>query len=239
MADYSLQYPGATIDQLLGKVTNADSAPTANSENLVKSGGVKTYVDGKTGDLSQLQTTAKNNLVAAINEAAQSGGVGSDPEAVKYTPQSLTDAQKAQARQNIGVDSSPVNPVVGFSTPATPDGTIIAEKANGDTEIIDLNHNHPQYYSKVVETSIPSGGLLPDVVYNLGTLTGSVAFSLAAAVTGNVNHYFWMFETGSTAPTVTWPSSNFAWADGTGPTVAASKHYEISVLNGIATFLEV
>ena len=129
---------------------------------------------------------------------------------------------------------------VGFDSVSTPqDGTIVITLTDGNTVTIDLNHNHPQYYSKVVETSIPSGGLLPDVVYNLGTLTGSVTFSLAAAVTGNVNHYFWMFDTGSTAPTVTWPSSNFAWADGTGPTITASKHYEISVLNGIATFLEV
>lgn len=30
------------------------------------------------------------------------GGSGSDPNAVKYTEQSLTDAQKAQARTNIG-----------------------------------------------------------------------------------------------------------------------------------------
>lgn len=55
------------------------------------------------GNLSNLNTTAKTNLVAAINEAAQSGsGEGSDPEAVKYTAQSLTDSQKTQARTNIG-----------------------------------------------------------------------------------------------------------------------------------------
>ena len=55
------------------------------------------------GNLANLNTTAKNNLVAAINEAAQSGGSeGSDPEAVKYTSQSLTTSQKEQARTNIG-----------------------------------------------------------------------------------------------------------------------------------------
>ena len=57
-------------------------------------------------------------------------------------------------------------------------------------------------------------------------------------MTGNVNHYFWMFDTGSTAPTVTWPTG-ITWADGSAPTVAASKHYEISVLNGIAYYSEV
>jgi hypothetical protein len=55
------------------------------------------------GDLSELTTTNKSNLVEAINEAAQSGSSeGSDPEAVKYTSQSLNDSQKTQARTNIG-----------------------------------------------------------------------------------------------------------------------------------------
>lgn len=50
------------------------------------------------GDLSALQTTSKNNLVSAINEAAASGG---SSDAVLYTEQTLTDAQKKQARENI------------------------------------------------------------------------------------------------------------------------------------------
>lgn len=299
------------------------------------------------GNLSNLNTTAKNNLVAAINEAAQSGGgEGSDPEAVKYTSQSLEESQKTQARTNIGagtyskpsggipasdlasgvVPSVPtistdisadassdlktaspkavktyvdehsgsgtdpeavkytsqsltseqkeqartnigaqdalvsgtnlktinqtsllgsgditVEDGVGFdtiTTPATPDGTTQIDLTNGDTITLDLNHNHPAYYSKVAETSNPSGGFLPDVVYSLGTLTGTVTFALAAAVTGNVNHYFWMFDTGSTAPTITWPAG-LTWAAGSAPTVAASKHYEVSVLNGIAYYSEV
>ena len=44
----------------------------------------------KTGNLDELETESKDNLVAAINEA------------VLYTAQSLTEEQKAQARANIG-----------------------------------------------------------------------------------------------------------------------------------------
>lgn len=135
-----------------------------------------------------------------------------------------------QGEEGVGFDS--------VSAPSTPDGTATISLTNGDTITLDLNHNHPQYYSKVAETSQPAGGFLPDVIYNLGEISGTVNFALTAAVSGNVNHYFWMFDTGSTAPTVTWPSG-ITWADGTGPTVAASKHYEVSVLGGIATFMEV
>lgn len=118
------------------------------------------------------------------------------------------------------------------------DGTVDFHFTGGDVTTVDLNHEHPQYSSKAAEASNPSGGFLPDVVYELGTLTGSVTFALAAAVSGNVNHYFWTFTAGSTAPTITWPTG-ITWADGTGPTVAANKKYEISVLNGVAAFMEV
>ena len=118
------------------------------------------------------------------------------------------------------------------------DGTVVITMTNGDTIVIDMNHSHPEYFSKILGGAQPSGGFLPDVVYSLGTLTGTITFSLAAAVTGNVNHYFWMFDTSSTAPTITWPTG-ITWAAGAAPTVAASKHYEISILGGIAYYSEV
>ncbi len=53
------------------------------------------------GDLSALKTDAKDSLVAAINEAAESGG---SADAILYTPQILTDEQKKQARENVGAE---------------------------------------------------------------------------------------------------------------------------------------
>lgn len=132
-------------------------------------------------------------------------------------------------------------PGVGFSSIFTPlpyDGTMIIVLSNNDTITVDLNHNHEGYYSKVLGGAMPVGGFLPDVVYSLGTLSGAITFSLASPVTGNVNHYFWMFDTGVSAPTVTWPAG-LTWADGSAPTVSASKHYEISVLGGVAYYSEV
>ena len=132
-------------------------------------------------------------------------------------------------------------PGVGFASIFTPDpydGTVIIVLSNNDTITLDLNHSHPDYYSKILGGAQPSGGFLPDVVYSLGTLSGTITFTLAAAVTGNVNHYFWMFDTDSTAPTITWPS-NITWASGSAPLIAASKHYEVSILDGIAAIMEV
>lgn len=89
-----------------------------------------------------------------------------------------------------------------------------------------------------VGSSQPAGGFLPNVMYALGTLTGSVTFALAAATSGIVNHYFWSFTAGSTAPTITWPSG-LTWVGGSAPELTAGNHYEISVLDGVAAFLEV
>lgn len=138
-----------------------------------------------------------------------------------------------------GPQGEPGTPAIGFQdVTSAEDGTIVITLTSGDTVTIDLNHEHPGYYSKISNSTQPSDGFLPDTVYNLGTITGTVTFSLAAAVSGNINHYYWMFDTDSTAPTITWPTG-ITWAKGSVLVPAASKHYEISILNGIAIYLEV
>ena len=113
--------------------------------------------------------------------------------------------------------------------------TALYNAGDWELEVHDLyDEIHP-----TVASSQPSGGFLPNVMYNLGTLSGNTTFALATPADANiVNHYYWTFDTGSTAPTITWPSS-LSWFGGSAPTINASKHYEISVLNGIAVAMEV
>lgn len=94
------------------------------------------------------------------------------------------------------------------------------------------------------ESAQPAGGMLPGVLYNLGVLSGAVTISLAAPADASVvNEYAFTFYTGSTAPTITWPASITGWAGNcianSVPNIAASKFYEVSVLNGIAAIMEV
>lgn len=88
-----------------------------------------------------------------------------------------------------------------------------------------------------VATSIPAGGLLPNVLYDLGTV-GNTTVTLAPGTAGMVNHYFLAFDTGSTAPTITWPAG-VAWQGGSAPTINADKHYEVSILDGFALYAEI
>ena len=129
------------------------------------------------------------------------------------------------------------NPIVSLEVPTPNDGTVIFTHLNGDTTTMDLNHVHLQYYAKAAQSSQPVGGFQPDEVYALGELSGNVTFALASAVSGNVNHYFWTFETGASAPTVTWPAG-ITWLDGSAPTPGASKHCEVSILGGVGIYME-
>ena len=69
--------------------------------------------------------------------------------------------------------------------------------------------------------------------YNLGTLTGNVTFSLASAVSGIGNKWYWCFTAGSTAPTITWPSG-LLWPQPNAepPIINANDQVEVEVKNG-------
>lgn len=189
------------------------------SENLVMGaakhidiGPARIEYDASTGAI-HVTTNQTGNNAPAIGFYADgfnaAGGVGANGGGGGYGVESITSNQ---------------------------DGTVDFHFTGGDVTTVDLNHEHPQYNSKMAETSQPSGGFLPDVVYELGTLTGSVTFALASAVSGQVNHYFWTFTAGSTAPTITWPSG-ITWVD-SAPTITAGNKYQISILDGVAAYME-
>ena len=91
-----------------------------------------------------------------------------------------------------------------------------------------------------VGVSQPAGGMLPNVPYDLGTLSGSVTIVFASPSDANVmNHYFFMFDTSGSAPTITFPASITSWVGGSAPTINANKHYEVSVINGVGITMEV
>ena len=126
----------------------------------------------KIGDLSQLTTTAKNTLVAAINEAATTGNITVDsalsssstnPVQNKVINTALAGKQETLVGSGTGQNLKTINNEsllgtgnieveghdgVGFdsiTTPATADGTAIITLTNGDTITLDLNHDHTSY----------------------------------------------------------------------------------------------
>lgn len=108
-----------------------------------------------------------------------------------------------------------------------------------DTQYPSAKATYDNIHPEVV-TLQPAGGMAPNIVYELGTLSGNTTFTLASPADADIaNHYFWTFATPSTAPTITWPAGITSWYGGNAPTISASKHYEVSVLDGVAICMEV
>ena len=100
-------------------------------------------------------------------------------------------------------------------------------------------------YSEVhpeVQTSIPAGGMLPNVFYNLGTLSSTTSIILSSTSDSSIeNEYKFAFDTSSTAPQINWPSGK-TWVgnciNGGSPSISASKHYEISIIGSYGIVIE-
>lgn len=108
---------GEVIPRITTNVAHISVAPTGGTEGNpfpIMPPTVEEQLRADMGNLADLTTEDKSSLVAAINEAAESGS----KDAVTYTPQTLTEEQKSQARTNIGaldvnIKTTPVDIGVG------------------------------------------------------------------------------------------------------------------------------
>lgn len=118
---------------------------------------------------------------------------------------------------------------------------------SGDVATLDGNGNLTDsglsvfdFFVMVEDASTPPASMAPNTVYQYGTLSGNTTFPALATPTEPdiANVYCWTFATPSTAPTITWPVAITDWAGGSAPTINASKTYEVSVMDGLATIIE-
>lgn len=118
---------------------------------------------------------------------------------------------------------------------------------SGDVATLDGNGNLTDsglsvfdFFVMVEDASTPPASMAPNTVYQYGTLSGNTTFPALATPTEPdiANVYCWTFATPSTAPTITWPVAITDWAGGSAPTINASKKYEVSVMDGVATIIE-
>ena len=106
---------GEVIPRITTNIAHISVAPTGGTEGSPFPAippTVEEQLRADMGNLADLTTEDKSSLVAAINEAAESGG---SKDAVTYTPQTLTEAQQAQARTNIGAEKAGT----GYTKPAS------------------------------------------------------------------------------------------------------------------------
>ena len=105
---------GEVIPRITTNVAHISVAPTGGTEGNpfpVIPPTAEEQLRADMGNLADLTTKDKSSLVAAINEAAEGGS----KDAVNYTPQTLTDEQQTQARENIGAEKAGT----GYTKPAS------------------------------------------------------------------------------------------------------------------------
>ena len=84
-----------------------------------------------------------------------------------------------------------------------------------------------------------SYAISPNVLTKLGTLASSVTLSLDTSKeeAGVSNVYDIIFSTPTDAPSITWPGG-ISWIGGSAPAIAGGKTYEVSIMDGLATYGE-
>lgn len=131
---------GEVIPRITTNIAHISVAPTGGTEGNpfpTIPPTAEEQLRADMGNLSDLTTKDKSSLVAAINEAAASGGAA---DAVTYTPQTLTEKQKSQARTNIGaVSDGDVNdklPIYIKMIPVANSNNVIAEDGTTGGQIL-------------------------------------------------------------------------------------------------------
>ena len=210
--------------------TTATTAQATNASEAL-SGSVKLHKVAKTGTYSDLIGTPSLATVATSGSYNDLLNQPTIPAAQVQADWNEADNTKADYIKN-----KPTIPTVPTISTDVAADKADNSKTTGAKAVYD-------FVKPAMQSSQPAGGMLPGVLYNLGTLTGSVTVSFAAAGDASVeNEYKLTFDADSTAPTITWPNSILGWAgnclDNGAPLIAASKHYEVSVIGGYGIIAE-
>lgn len=186
MDTYDLNMSAAEVKARLDLAATAVQPETEAADIATAKSGAETtaknYTDGKTGTLSSLYTTAKTNLVAAINELFQSASDGKSAIAAAITGMGVPAAESntwAQLATKIGqIRSGWIQPRITNGESVTPTGTYatstyynttfgvkVSYTAGGDV-IITMKGGTSTGYEKLYfyAASLPSGVTLTNYV---------------------------------------------------------------------------
>ena len=242
--------PESTVIPTVPVISTDISADATSDTKTTSPKAVKTFVEGKgygtyskpSGGIPASDMTSSVQTSLGLADTAYqkpSGGIPATDIASGVIPTvPVTDVTVGGTSVvSNGIAAVPAIPTVPtISTDIAADKTSTTKTAAPSAV---YNEVHPAFGS-----SQPAGGMLPNVLYKLGTLTGSVTITLAAATDNTIaNEWGFTFTAGSTAPTITWPASITGWAGNclsSGlPVITASKYYEVSIMDGIALIVEV
>ena len=168
------------------------------------------------GDLLEgnVQAVGTSDIVEDININYLSTG-----------PQTLTAAEKAQAKQNIGIVDVDLTP---YATNTSVDNKIAAIDLTSYATKTQVNDKQDKLIVSEHGTSATTYTLTPNVLHKWGTVS-SLNLSLGTPSDNTIaNYYMFQFTSGSTATSLTLPSS-VKWLNEV--SIEANKTYQGSILN--------
>lgn len=207
--------------------TNNTGAQTVQSSEAL-SGTIKLHKVSKTGSYADLNN--KPTIPAAQVNADWNANSG--VAQILNRPSLAAVATSGAYSDLTGTPTIPTVPTISTD--------VAADKANNDkTTGAKAVYD---FVKPATQSSQPVGGMLPGILYKLGTLTGSVTIALATPVDGSIaNEYGFTFTAGSTAPTITWPAG-VSWAgncvENGAPVITGGNSYEVSILDGKGIIVE-
>ena len=196
----------------------------------------------KIGDLSDLTTEAKQNLVAAINEAAQSGGGGgggttnynsltNKPQINGHTLSGNQTAEQLGLARRSDIPTVPVQSVNGKTGAVVLSASDIAyNSSNVATKLnaLDTGKEDKTTYQNVSGSTLTLNPAADNTMYFCGELT-------ELTVTAPANGIFGIRFTSGTTPTIV-SFTGITMPDDWSTTLNASTTYEINVLNGFGVW---
>lgn len=189
------------------------------------------------GDLDDLQTTAKTNLVEAINEVAESGGGGGGSVTVDSALSTtstnpvrnsvITNALNGKANASdipsiSGLQTQTITDAGGYFSTDTVEGAL--QQLGGDVE---------DKQDKTAEITVSTSGAVTQAleagkIYHF-TSTALTSLTITLTATTELPQYHFDFISPATAATLSLPSTVNLPST---LTVEANKRYEIDILNG-------
>lgn len=221
---YNSKYTGAQVEGLLDKV----------GDTYTK-GEVEAALEGKQDTISDLESIREGAALGktALQEHQDISGLATKEE-VATKQDKISDLAT--------IRSGAAKGATALQSYTETDPVYSADKPN-----LALKSEIPDISGKADKTIIvtetegnSSYSIAPNRLTRLGTLASNVTLSLntASEEAGVVNVYDIIFATPATnAPSITWPEG-ISWIGGSAPAIAGGKTYEVSIMDGLATYGE-
>ena len=219
------------------KLVSGTNIKTINNTSILGSGNISITggsgtITGVSANGTSIATSGVANIPAATTSkygvTQLSSSTSSTSTSLAATPSAVKAAYDlANGKQDKLVSGTNIKTINGTSILGSGNITISGGSSSGGSgAYAQVNHG----------TSDTTFTLTPNT-FHVWDEVASLTLTLGSETSGVANEFLFQFTSGATATSLTLPD-DIKWANDSAPTIAESKIYQISILNGLATALE-